>query len=60
MIVRLGNVIYWGCSGVAAILVVASAWSASTGQQGTLIVAGGAAALFWLFGRASRYVLAGT
>jgi hypothetical protein len=60
---RLGNVIYWGCSGLAAIIVLIGAYGARTiGGDYDFWTLGGAlvaAAIVWLIGKASRYVLAG-
>jgi hypothetical protein len=69
MIARLGNVLYWASSGIAVLLLL---WLAGAviaaiingepmndfGLMSFLMV--GSAALIWLFGRAYRYVLAGT
>lgn len=62
MAARLGNVLYWLGSGIAAILFVLSAymaielnWNDKPTALGFLI----AAVASWLLGRALRYILAG-
>jgi hypothetical protein len=68
MVARLGYVLYWFCSCIAAIVVVLAGvspflFSASPppySQFGGVIYLLIVAALVWLFGRAVRYVLAGT
>jgi uncharacterized BrkB/YihY/UPF0761 family membrane protein len=61
---RLGHVLYWaGC--VLAILVIAIGVLFSWGETEKIawemrVIASVIAVLFWLIGRACRYVLAGT
>jgi hypothetical protein len=63
MTARLGEVIYWGCSGIAVIIIAAYAYSyyAYPEANGLALTAlfGVPAALIWLIGRACLYVLAG-
>lgn len=66
---RLGNVLYWGCSGVAVLFALAFPSAIITAFQNEhqaieIIITAGiplliSAILFWLFGRACRYVFAG-
>jgi hypothetical protein len=62
MVERLGHVLYWaGC--VAAILTIAIGVFLSWGERHTWevgVVTFVIAVLFWLIGRACRYVLVGT
>ncbi len=63
MLARLGQVIYWGASGIAVILALVVALSFATGTQNTgagWYIIGGFALLVWLGGRAAKYVLAGS
>jgi hypothetical protein len=70
MAARLGNVLYWFCCGMGAIIigftttVVVCIWllvgnfnSTNFVLLGSLIITG---VLSWLTGRAMRYILAGT
>jgi len=63
MIVRLGNVLYWGFAGLAAILAAIGAFVALTtnGPDRIVIVSvlAGVAVVAWLVGRACLYVIAG-
>lgn len=56
MIERLGQVIYWGFCGLAAVCAVL-VFVVQPSKDGWLFAA--AAVLSWLFGRAVLYVLAG-
>jgi len=61
---RLGNVLYWLCTGVAALFALVSVYSALFGQveNGGWWLLGALAVLaivVWLIGRAARYILAG-
>jgi hypothetical protein len=63
---RIGNIVYWFCSIVAAISLAIgiSVWFLNF-REGTeaysiLAVSSMVAFLVWIFGRAIRYVLAGT
>ena len=61
MLARLGIVLYWaGCLLAACLLLSAGAlfWNGENWQAVVLIAAVGV--VFWLIGRACRYVLAGT
>jgi hypothetical protein len=69
MVGRLGNVIYWACSGIAVLVIIAAAWiaifvilrdspDAPWGYFDMALVALGGLVL-WLIGRAAKYVLAG-
>jgi hypothetical protein len=63
MIARLGNVLYWGASGLAAVLIAFAAYVAlAFDYSDRLPVAGmfgfGGVAV-WLIGRALLYVMAG-
>lgn len=61
MISRLGDVLYWGFSGLAAIIVIGILWGWADNSINAAIfgVLSALAALSWLLGRACRYVLAG-
>jgi hypothetical protein len=69
MLVRLGNVLYWLCTGVAAVFVLGGAVLALTSLHSAdrlaeeeLTVAAVFAAVaitVWLIGRAARYFMAG-
>ncbi len=67
MAARLGNVLYWTASGIAALLAVFAVLSLGdavfgTGSTGSAVIwavmCSVAALLVWLLGRAARYVLA--
>jgi hypothetical protein len=65
MIGRLGNVLYWAGCGFALVFAVGGLTAAINEKdivfRLTLLATGIVAALIaWLFGRACRYVLAGT
>lgn len=62
MLARLGDVIYWGASGIAILLGIVVAASFATGTQNTgagWYIIGGFGLILWLVGRAARYVLGG-
>ena len=72
MIGRLANVIYWICSAFAIMCLLAAAAAAFAGYSGlsetrmsasdAIFLASslaGTGLLAWLFGRATRYILAG-
>ncbi len=65
MLVRLGNVLYWGCSAGAAVwtigLLYGFATSGLAGNPWGLVIGTWAivAVPLWLVGRAARYVLSG-
>ena len=69
MSARLGNVLYWlGCivTVPCAIWVIVNAWVLTSGSSvpgenaRQILIAGSVGIGAWLFGRACRYVLAGT
>ena len=62
MLGRLGNVLYWTGSGIAALFLFLTALHL-IGKQGDLFLAilfAAVAVVAWLIGWALRYVLAGT
>jgi hypothetical protein len=62
MLARLGDVLYWGTSGLAVLIVFFIAWAvwaAQTTDYVLVFLAAAFAALVWAVGRACRYVLAG-
>jgi len=71
MIARLGNVVYWICSGIAVMCLFGAAaviagliglYQTSMTYQDAAFVTGcflGFAAFSWGIGRASRYILSG-
>lgn len=61
MALRLGRVIYWLCTAIAAVFV-AGLWTVLLfirGDQEVGYALAASAVAAWLFGRASRYVLSG-
>ena len=62
MIERLANVIYWAACGIAALIGLIGLWVVATESNSRFAsfgICAAAAFLFWLGGRAVRYVLAG-
>ncbi len=65
LLARLGNVIYWLFTGVAALFVLGGAYIAVFGlgqvkdEWWPLAVGAGFAIVSWLIGRAARFILAG-
>jgi hypothetical protein len=63
IVVRLGRVVFWACSGFAFLAVAFIAYGNFFGShKGDPLAQGAgimAATLIWLFGRAFRYVVAG-
>jgi uncharacterized membrane protein len=63
MVARLGNVIYWAASILAAVVILLAAYAAFFGTgEGRLLLDATLGAMgvgVWLVGRACRYVLAG-
>ncbi len=64
LLARLGNVLYWLCTGVAVLFVLGGVHRAIFGGSNNewwQDVGAGAtgAILFWGIGRAARYILAG-
>lgn len=67
MAARLGNVVYWMCSGLAALIILLLAYVVMSygigGARGDASFVQGlmfvVAVAIWLFGRAVRYVLGG-
>ena len=59
---RLGNVVYWLCTGVTVLIVVsaiANDINGPPGDRGFTILFLVVAFVVWLIGRAARYILAG-
>src|SRR5262245_54034194 len=61
LLARLGNVLYWLCCALAALLAVFGVWAASQSSEGikTLALFGGIAFGFCLLGSAFKYALSG-
>jgi hypothetical protein len=62
MIGRLGNVLYWASCGIACLIVLfgLAHYFAPRGERELLLLALPLALIAYLFGRACRYILAGT
>jgi hypothetical protein len=65
MAARLGQVIYWACTIIAALILVGVAfvfWRATKLDAVMFVLVFGilSAVVVWLIGRAAKYVLAGT
>jgi len=61
MAARFGNVLYWAGCGLAALCVIAAGFGLFNGAARDIpILAIIFAVMFWLGGRALRYILAGT
>jgi len=59
---RLGNVVYWLCTGVTVLVVVraiANEINGPPGDRGFTILFLVSAFVVWLIGRAARYILTG-